>query len=176
MVQADVVEGGVVRFVMARRLLGKKLYRSACFLVDGLLVDTGIFHLRKSFLKSLSGRSVFAIVNTHSHEDHIGANALLQERRGVPVYAHDKALRVISDPRKLRLLPYQRLFFGEPSPSAGKPVGNTFSTEHCRFRVIHSPGHSPDHIVLFEENRGWLFSGDAFIGGQDRVLRDGYDV
>ncbi len=176
MLNADVVEDGVVRFVMARRLLGKKLYRSSCYLVDGLLVDSGIPHLRKSFVKSLAGRNVSAIVNTHSHEDHIGANALLQETRGIPVFAHERALPILSDPGKLSLLPYQRVFFGEPLPSTAKPAGDVVSTGKHRFRVIHSPGHSADHIVLFEEGRGWLFSGDAFIGGQDRVLREGFDL
>lgn len=176
MVNVDVLEGGVVRFVMARRLLGKKLYRSACYLVDGLLVDSGIPHLCRSFVKSLSGRNISAIGITHAHEDHIGGNAILQEGRRVPVYAHEKALPILSDPGKLSLLPYQKLFFGRPSPSSGKPLGETIETERHRFRVIHSPGHSPDHVVFHEESRGWLFSGDAFIGGQDRVLREGYDI
>lgn len=176
MVNVDVVEDGVVRFVMARRILGKKLYRSSCYLVDGLLIDSGIPLLCRSFARSLSDRRVTAIAITHAHEDHIGGNAILQECHGVPVFAHEKALPIISDPRNLSLLPYQKLFFGTPSPSVGKPVGDTIDAERRRFKVIHSPGHSPDHVVFYEENKGWLFSGDAFIGGQDRVLREGYDV
>lgn len=176
MLNVDVLEGGVVRFVMARRILGKKLYRSSCYLVDGLLIDSGIPLLCRSFVKSLSGHRITAIGITHAHEDHIGGNAILQESRGVPVFAHEKALPVLSDPRKLSLLPYQKLFFGAPSPSNAEPVGDAICTERHRFKVIHSPGHSPDHIVFYEESRGWLFSGDAFIGGQDRVLREGYDI
>src|SRR5512134_572585 len=176
MFKVDVVESGVVRFAMARRLLGKDLYRAACYLVDGLLVDTGIPLLCGQISAALSGRRISAIVNTHAHEDHMGANAVLQKSRRVAVFAHRKALPVLSDPRKLSLLPYQKLFFGEPLPSTGKPIGGTFCTERHTYRVIHSPGHSPDHVVLFEESRGWLFSGDAFIGGKDRVFRDGYDI
>jgi len=44
-------------------------------------------------------------------------------------------------------------------------------TKNHRFEVIHTPGHSPDHICLYEPKEGWLFSGDLFVGGQDRALR-----
>jgi glyoxylase-like metal-dependent hydrolase (beta-lactamase superfamily II) len=176
MFKAEPVEGGVVRFVMARRLLGKDLYRAACYLVDGLLIDTGIPLLCGRLSGALSGRPVSAVVNTHAHEDHMGANAILQESRCVPVFAHRKALPVLADPGKLSLLPYQKLFFGEPSPSKGLPIGTIVRTERHEFKVVDSPGHSPDHVVLYEENRGWLFSGDAFIAGQDRVFREGYDL
>jgi hypothetical protein len=30
--------------------------------------------------------------------------------------------------------------------------------------------------MLHEEERGWLFCGDAFIAGQDRVFRESYDL
>lgn len=176
MFKASVVEDGVVRFLMARRLLGRDLYHAACYLVDGLLVDSGIHFRREDLVSAVAGDPIAAIVNTHCHEDHIGGNAALQARRRVPVFAHEAALPVLSQPRKLALLPYQKLFFGEPSPSAGTPVGETVSTERCRFRVIHAPGHSPDHIVLHEESRGWLFAGDTFIAGQDRVFRESYDL
>jgi hydroxyacylglutathione hydrolase len=42
--------------------------------------------------------------------------------------------------------------------------------------VIHTPGHSPDHVCLFEPDQGWLFSGDTYIGGKDRALREDYDI
>jgi glyoxylase-like metal-dependent hydrolase (beta-lactamase superfamily II) len=176
MFKVEVVEDGILRFVMSRRLLGKDLYRSACYLTDDLLVDSGISHRKKDFVESLSGFPIASIVNTHAHEDHIGANAVLQETLRIPIYAHEGALPILLNPKKLSLLPYQRFFFGEPSPSVGQPIGDTVLTERHAFQVLHSPGHSPDHIVLFEKSRGWIFSGDAFIGGQDRVFRESYDI
>ncbi len=170
------VEEGVVRFLMARRLLGKDLYRSACYLVDGLLVDSGIPHLSSKLVRALSRRRVASIVNTHAHEDHMGANAALQEGFRLPILAHRDALPVLADPGKLRLLPYQKLFFGEPRPSKGDPLEGILCAGSRRYRVIHTPGHSPDHVVLHDEERGWVFSGDAFIGGQDRVFRASYDI
>lgn len=176
MFKIEVVDEGVLRFVMSRRLFGKDLYRSAAYLTGDLLVDSGISHRKKEFVKSLSGFPVSAIVNTHAHEDHMGANSALQESRRIPVYAHEDALPILANPKKLSLLPYQRLFFGEPSPSVGQPIGGTVLTERHAFQVLNSPGHSPDHIVLFEKSRGWIFSGDAFIGGLDRVFRESYDI
>jgi glyoxylase-like metal-dependent hydrolase (beta-lactamase superfamily II) len=74
------------------------------------------------------------------------------------------------------LQPYRKLFWGWPKPSQGQPVGAEVETEDSRFQVIHTPGHSPDHVCLFEPDRGWLFSGDTYIGGKDRALREGYDI
>ncbi|GAB4362589.1 MAG: MBL fold metallo-hydrolase [Deltaproteobacteria bacterium] len=176
MFAVEEVEEGVRRFVMSRRMLGKDLYRCACYLVGDLLVDTGIFHRRKDFAASLADFRVAAVVNTHAHEDHMGANGLLQERRRIPVYAHEQALPVLADPGKLALLPYQRFFFGEPTPSQGEAIGESIRAGRHAFRVLHTPGHSPDHIALFEKERGWIFSGDAYIGGQDRVFRERYDI
>lgn len=42
--------------------------------------------------------------------------------------------------------------------------------------MIPTPGHSDDHICLYEPNEGWLFSGDLFIGVHLRYLRDDEDI
>ena len=47
---------------------------------------------------------------------------------------------------------------------------------YFNFQVIYTPGHSPDHICLYEPERGWLFSGDLFVGGRDRALSADADI
>ena len=49
-------------------------------------------------------------------------------------------------------------------------------TEHHSFRVVYTPGHSPDHLCLYEPEQGWLFSGDLYVGGRDRATRADYDI
>jgi len=170
----------VTRLDLARTLLGRGRYWTTAYLVDGLLVDTGCAFTAQEFTEALSEAPLARVLNTHSHEDHIGANGRLQRQHdGLEILAHPLALPVLADPRRTQPLhPYRRLMWGWPESSQGKSVsdGEVIETAHYRLQVIYTPGHSPDHVCLYEPNRGWLFTGDLFVGGRDRALRAGYDV
>ena len=172
--------GEVTRFDLARTMAGRGRYWTTAYLVDGLLVDTGCAYTAPELVEALGDAPLLRIVNTHSHEDHIGANGCLQRgREGLQILAHPAALPVLVGPRATQpLQPYRRLFWGWPDPSQGEPVsdGDQITTEHYCFEVIYTPGHSPDHLCLYEAGQGWLFSGDLFVGGRDRALRAEYDI
>jgi glyoxylase-like metal-dependent hydrolase (beta-lactamase superfamily II) len=178
MIQVETISNAepVVKMRLARAFFGRPAYFTAAYWVDGLLVDSGCAHTARQLTSALKGWHVDHVVNTHSHEDHIGANAKVQEMFRCSISAHPAALPILANPRLQPLQPYRRLFWGWPKPSQGEPIGQWVDTEHHRFQVIHTPGHSPDHICLFEPDQGWLFSGDAYIGGKDRALRKGYDI
>jgi glyoxylase-like metal-dependent hydrolase (beta-lactamase superfamily II) len=166
----------VTQFRMAHEIRWQSPYYTAAYWLDGLLIDTGCAHTARQLGAALKGWRVDTVVNTHSHEDHIGANTTVQEMHRCAILAHPAALPILQNPRLQPLQPYRRLFWGWPKPSHGQAVGNQLHTPHFRFQVIHTPGHSPDHICLFEPEHGWLFSGDAYVGGKDRALRQGYDI
>jgi glyoxylase-like metal-dependent hydrolase (beta-lactamase superfamily II) len=169
--------GPVTKIKMARAFFGRPFYFTTAYWVDGLLIDTGCAHTEREILQALAGLPVERAVNTHSHEDHIGANAALQEKRSAEIWAHHLALPVLADPRGNQpLQPYRRIFWGYPRPSDGQPIGETVETDHYCFQAIHTPGHSPDHICLYEPDEGWLFSGDLYIGSRDRALRADYNI
>ena len=141
------------------------------------MVDTGCAYTVQELVASLKGYHVDYIVNTHSHEDHIAGNAALQNIYGADILSHYLGLPVLADPRKRQPLHlYQRLMWGYPEPSTGKAIGESVETNNYCFEVIHTPGHSPDHISLYEPKEGWLFSGDLFVGGRDRALRADYNI
>lgn len=171
--------GDVTRIDSARTLLGRGRYWTTAYLVDGLLIDSGCAHTADEFIRAPDGETIQRLVNTHSHEDHIGANGRLQRERGVPIFAHPKALAVLADPRNEQPLQfYRRLLWGWPEASHGEALhdGQIVRTAHFQFQVIYTPGHSPDHLCLYEPERQWLFSGDLFVGGEDRALGAEYDI
>jgi glyoxylase-like metal-dependent hydrolase (beta-lactamase superfamily II) len=168
--------GAVTKFRLARTLVNRAYYWTAAYFVDGLLVDTGCHFSAQALLRALQGQQVHTIVNTHNHEDHIGANAEVSQAHGSTIYAHPLALPVLRDPSMLQIQPYRKLFWGWPLPSEGHEIPGEISTERYRFRVLPTPGHSPDHIALYEPNEGWAFTGDLFIGGKDRAFRPDYDI
>ena len=141
--------GPVTRFDLARTLAGRGRYWTTCYRVDGLLIDTGCAHAAPELVEFLAAFPLERIVNTHTHEDHIGANGRLQQERGLAVLAHPLALRVLADPRASQPLhPYRRLFWGWPEPSQADPLadgGFIESSSGC-FQVIYTPGHAADHL------------------------------
>lgn len=151
------------------------MYWTTAYLVDGLMIDSGCAHTSKELCEYLSGQEITQIVNTHSHEDHIGANAGLQEDHpDVVISAHPLALQVLTEPEKHQPLhPYRSITWGMPSPSIAQPVENgaIIDTGIFHFQVIYTPGHSQDHLCLYEPDQRWAFTGDLFVGGRDRAIR-----
>jgi len=146
----------------------------SAYLVDSLLIDSGPAHTAEELTEFLKGKGVKTVVNTHYHEDHIAANALLQERYGVELLAHPLAVNKINRPAIL--FPYQEEVWGYPIPSQVKEIGDTVTTNRFRFEVIPTPGHDRDHICLFERKHGWLFTGDLFVGTRPNVVRPQDDI
>jgi len=172
--------GEVIRFDSALSISGWGYYWTTFYYIDGLLIDSGCAHTAYRLADYLRNNELACIINTHTHEDHIGANGVLQDKnKELRILAHPLALPVLAKPREAQPLQmYRQIFWGWPKPSQAQPVqdGDWISTPHHRFQVIYTPGHSPDHICIHEPERGWVFTGDLFVGGRDRGVVAGCDI
>lgn len=132
------------------------------YYIDGLLIDSGPSRLHKEFISFFTSHQVSQVVFTHHHEDHTGMGAWIQKHTaGIPIYIHNEGINYCQ--KKARLPLYRRLFWGERAAFTPQEIPSVIKTPEYRFEVIHTPGHARDHIVLFNSENGWLFSGDLFL-------------
>lgn len=165
--------GEVVQMMMGREMNGSVLYWTAAYLVDGLLIDTGCAHTADELAAYIGGEKVTLVVNTHHHEDHVGANHIFQQQ-GLEIYAHPLALPLIG--RRLPLNEYQEVVWGYPELTQVLSVPDALTTGSYSFQVLETPGHTPDHLSLFEPEQGWCFSGDLFVSEKQKMLRADEDI
>lgn len=168
--------GEVTQLVLSIDWQGVTAYTMAVYYADGIMIDTGPLKQREEYLPFFNELDIFRVVNTHHHEDHIGNNPLFNER-GIPIFAHPAGMALIQDTSlwTSQMLYYQRTFFDLPPSSLCQPIGDFIEGRQYRFRVIHTPGHAPDHISLLEEENGWLFTGDLFRSVKVTHLRRNED-
>jgi len=163
---------GVVRMLMSRSFFGKDLYPAACYAIPeaNLLIDSGTSRFAGQVLEAARRIEARTILLTHSHEDHAGGASLVSDALGARCHAHHEAIPVLADPRRLRMPPYRRFLFGTPRRVPASPLEEKYDLCGFRLRVLPAPGHSWDHVAFFEETRGWLFGGDAYLTVRERVL------
>lgn len=164
--------GPVTSIHMTSQFLGIPLFKVFAYYIDGLLIDTGFKHCRKGFLKACDELpGIDAVVNTHHHEDHTGNNFWITQKYGILPLAHPGTTSYMKSPsRWIRL--YRRFVWGTPPPSKMAQLDSEVRTKNHRFLIIPTPGHSDDHICLYEPNEGWLFSGDLFLDEEVRYTRE----
>jgi glyoxylase-like metal-dependent hydrolase (beta-lactamase superfamily II) len=161
--------GPITEFVMGPAPLGRPLLPVRCYLVDGLLIDTGPPSQARDLAHVLREFPVRQVVNTHHHEDHAGNNALITATLGLRPRIHPLGVPLLADVPGMGL--YRRVVWGMPPNSAAEPLGDLVETERHRFRVVHTPGHAPDHVVLVEPDEGWTFGGDLYIHDKLKLVR-----
>ncbi len=113
--------------------------------------------------------TLMQILLTHGHLDHVGAASELAQHYGVPVIGPEK-----EDEFWLQGLPAQSRMFGldecQPlTPDRWLNDGDRVSVGNVTLQVLHCPGHTPGHVVFFDEQSQLLISGDViFKGGVGR--------
>ena len=173
-IEPDPEDRDVTFLRLARTLAGRPLYLTGAYLVGGALLDCGPPATAPELLRALEGRRVDSLLVTHHHEDHMGAAALLGERRGLVPRIHAAGVARLEGgfPQEA----YRRLAWGRPPRVRAQALGPEERAGPFGFEVVPTPGHSPDHVCFFERERGWLFTGDLFLAERLKYLRDDEDL
>ncbi len=133
---------------------------------DALVIDPGMEPDLVLSCLAEEQLTVAAILNTHSHPDHIAGNeAVKQAYPQAPLFIGAREAALLTDPEaNLSAL------LGMPivSPPADKLVneGDVVDIADIPLEVLDVPGHSPGHVVyLYRSEPSLLFGGDVLFRG-----------
>jgi hydroxyacylglutathione hydrolase len=121
------------------------------------------------------GLRLQVIAVTHAHLDHVGGVSALKKLKPEAQIMLHKADEFIYE-----ALPEQPAWIGIPRaqwPALGFAFeappkvdeyweeGKRLTVGELEFRVLHCPGHTPGHVILFEPNERKVFVGDVLFAG-----------
>jgi glyoxylase-like metal-dependent hydrolase (beta-lactamase superfamily II) len=149
-----------------------------------LLFDSGLGHFSLKQHVAIVAERDLTCVASHAHFDHIGSH---HEFPGCCV--HHAEADILANPRNDRTLadPYatDAMFDRKPAgwdqlnyqvkpANIGRTLhdGDVIDLGDRAFEVIHTPGHSPGGIGLFERQTGIFLSGDVIYDGP--LIDDAY--
>jgi glyoxylase-like metal-dependent hydrolase (beta-lactamase superfamily II) len=138
-------------------------YDVSAYVVRGVLVDTGFRHVADELDRAVRDLRPRGTIVTHWHEDHAG-NAPRLARSGMPTWMADYTERKLRERPQVKL--YRHIVWGRPVAL----LGGFTPLDPAPLQVIATPGHSPDHHVVWDPETATLFSADLWLGVRVRVM------
>lgn len=146
-----------------------------------MLLDTGmgIVNIRPLVELFLPSDKELVVVNTHTHFDHIGSNCYFDKvfiynhpvaiSRAKMGYSHRELLPEITESQFYR--EYPKDYIAEKFEILGFNYecyedGAVFDLGGRQLKAIHSPGHSKDSVMFYDETNQLLFTGDSYYPGR----------
>lgn len=130
---------------------------------EAVLTDVGGESERLLSAVSQNQLKLQAIWLTHGHLDHASGVADLTEQQSVPVLGPHQ-----SDDYWLQALPEITANYGFPvskplTPTRWLEDGDELTVGEHKFIVYHIPGHTPGHVVFYNQANNLLIAGDVLF-------------
>ena len=129
---------------------------------EGVVIDPGgmakeiLAYIREAKL------SIKAVLDTHGHCDHIGANDAIRDATEAPLYIHKEDGAMISD-IKLNLSAFMGFKVISRPAEHLLSEGDKISFGNSELEVIHTPGHTKGGVCFVGD--GVAFTGDTLFAG-----------
>lgn len=111
------------------------------------------------------GATAEKILLTHAHIDHAGGTAALARQLNIPIEGPQEG-----DLFWIQGLPNQSAMFGFPPAEVFAPDrwlhdNDTVTVGEVTLQVIHTPGHTPGHVVFYSPDNKLALVGDVLFQG-----------
>jgi len=133
------------------------------YLIEDVLIDAATRWDAASLLKQLTNIPLSQVALTHCHPDHQGAVKQICKTRGIPLACPEAD--VASMEGRAPMLPRNtvtkivQLAFAGPAYPVQRILHD--GDEIAGFRIIHTPGHTPGHVMYFRESDRVAIVGDV---------------
>jgi glyoxylase-like metal-dependent hydrolase (beta-lactamase superfamily II) len=112
-----------------------------------------------------AGLTLSMVLLTHGHMDHVGGATAIASQCDVEIIGPHEA-----DAFWLQILPQQAEMFGFPPIEAFTPNrwlqdGEQLALGDLTLEVLHTPGHTPGHVVFYCRSDSTVFVGDVLFHG-----------
>jgi hydroxyacylglutathione hydrolase len=120
------------------------------------------------------GLQIAYVINTHAHFDHTLGNNEVIAATGAKLALHRADAPLLAQGGWASM--FGLFGISSPKPDLLLEDGETVELGDVKLQVIHTPGHTPGGISLYEASSGVLFCGDSlFCGGIGRTDLPGGD-
>jgi glyoxylase-like metal-dependent hydrolase (beta-lactamase superfamily II) len=129
---------------------------------EGVVIDPGgmastiLAYIREAKL------SIKAVLNTHGHCDHIGADDAIRDATEAPLYIHKEDAPMLGDV-KLNLSAFMGFRALARPAEHLLSEGDVISFGQSKLEVLHTPGHSKGGVCFVGD--GVVFTGDTLFAG-----------
>ncbi len=157
--------------MMRFKILPVTHYQQNCSLIwcdttkQAALIDPGGEAARLLREVDELGLKLEMILLTHGHVDHVAAASQIAEQRQVPIIGPHEA-----DAFWLEILPQHAEQLGFPPTDSFIPSRWLNDEEQLQLgevtlKVLHTPGHTPGHVVFYSVDGQTAFVGDVLFQG-----------
>jgi glyoxylase-like metal-dependent hydrolase (beta-lactamase superfamily II) len=158
------------------------IFQANCYIIrsetsnNGIIIDPGDAPQEILCYIQQSKLNIDYILLTHGHPDHCHALKEIKDITEAKIAIHKNDVKLLHD-RTLSLLlglGYHEL----PDPDILLVEGDTICLGNTRFKILHTPGHTPGSICIYSD--GIVFTGDTLfnsgIGRTDLPGGNSHDI
>jgi hydroxyacylglutathione hydrolase len=133
---------------------------------EAVIIDAGCFETSEyeeidGYIKAKQ-LQVVALLNTHSHFDHVLGNYYLKNKYKCPLFIYKDDLETL---RSVKVYAPNIGFFEyqEVMPDGYLHLDKTFNFGNSKLHIAHTPGHAPGHIVFYNLDEKIAITGDNIM-------------